>query len=259
MYRRLIPLAVAAAALLLALRALAAPAAAPSPNSSLVTRHSSLTITQTVTLIPAQDNTLYESDLGTISNGAGQYLFAGNTNNGDVRRAVLAFDLGGLPPGATVLTATLALTMSRTTAGDTAVRLHALDADWGEGASDALGEEGAGALAQPGDATWRYTFFDTDQWAVPGGDFAVVPSATTTVGGNGVYTWAAPALTTDVAGWLAAPAANHGWILIGDETAAGTAKRFDSRESAPANRPRLTITYTAATAATVYVPAIFKD
>ncbi len=282
MHRLSLPCAAAVVALLLIGRALAAPAPnLPSATGHLppatghlppatrhlppatghlppATRHSSLTITQTLTLTPTQDNTLYESELGTISNGAGQYLFAGTTNNSDARRAVLAFDLDGLPPGATVLSATLALTMSRTIAGDSAVTLHALSAGWGEGTSDAIGEEGAGATATPGDATWRYTFFDSAEWAAPGGDFAAAPSATTTVGGIGVYTWAAPALAVDIAGWLAAPATNHGWLLLGDESAAGTAKRFDSRESAPANRPRLTVTYTAAVE-TAFVPAIYGE
>jgi hypothetical protein len=215
------------------------------------------TITQTVALTPAKDNTLYESEIGAISNGAGQYLFAGLTQNGDSRRAVLAFDLSGLPPGATVLTATLAVTMSKTIAGPADVALHALSADWGEGASDAVGEEGAGALAQPGDATWIYTFFDDAQWTTPGGDYAAAPSAVTTVGDFGPYTWASPELLADVAGWAAEPATNFGWILIGDESEPTTSKRFDSRENAPDSRPRLTITYVFE-GDLVYAPAVFK-
>jgi hypothetical protein len=214
------------------------------------------TITRTVALVTAQDNTLYESELGAVSNGAGQYLFAGVTQNDDIRRAVLAFDLSGIPPWATVLSATLAVTMSKSIAGPTDVSLHALAAGWGEGASDALGEEGAGALAQPGDATWIYTFYNTDTWATPGGDFAATPSAATTVGDFGRYTWAGTGLLADVAGWAAAPATNFGWILIGDESGPGTAKRFDSRENAP-DGPRLTITYVFEGGQT-FAPVVFK-
>ena len=261
MHRLILPIVAAMIALLLIGRALAAAPDAAEANTQPAQptlAAPAAAITQTVTLTPAKDNTLYESALGTISNGAGQHLFAGTTSDDKARRAVLAFDLGALPPGATVLSASLTLTMSRTITGDTPVTLHTLAAGWGEGTSDAIGEEGAGALATPGDATWRYTFFDTEEWAAPGGDFAPTPSATTVVGGAGVYTWAAPALTADVAGWLAAPAANHGWILIGDESAAGSAKRFESRESVPAGRPRLTITYTA-TIETAFVPVIFGE
>ena len=201
-----------------------------------------VSFTQTLTLEPARDNTLYESELGTISNGQGQYLFAGNTNNGSSRRAVLAFDLSVVPPLSEVVAATLSLNMSKTAGGDTSVALHALTRDWGEGASDALGEEGGGALAQANDATWRHTFFDDARWNQAGGDFVETPSAVTTVGGSGGYDWSTPALALDVQGWLDAPVTNHGWIVIGDESTVGTAKRFDSGENATANRPRLVIT-----------------
>jgi hypothetical protein len=214
------------------------------------------TITQTAALVPARDNTLYESTIGAVSNGAGEYLFAGATQNEDIRRAVVAFDLGGIPPWATVLSATLAITMSKTIAGPANVSLHALAADWGEAASDAVGEEGAGALAQPGDATWIYTFFDDAQWTTPGGDFAATPSAVTSVGDFGPYTWTSPGLLADVAGWVAAPGTNFGWALIGDESGPGTAKRFNSREN-DSGGPRLMITYSFE-GEQVFAPAVLK-
>jgi hypothetical protein len=47
-----------------------------------------------------------------------------------------------------------------------------------------------------------------------------------------------------VQAWLDTPANNFGWILIGDETTNGTAKRFNSREHpTPDNRPQLTIAF----------------
>jgi hypothetical protein len=212
--------------------------------------------TDTVMLAPAKDNTLYESEIGAVSNGAGEFLFAGVTQNSDARRAVLAFDLRGIPPWATVHAATLTLTMSKTIAGPSVVSLHRLLADWGEGASDAVGEEGGGALAQPGDATWIYTFFDTDEWATPGGDFVAAPAATTMVGGFGLYSWSSAGLLADVAGWAAGPAANFGWALLGDESGPGTAKRFNSRENATGG-PRLTITYSFA-GDRAYLPVILR-
>lgn len=219
------------------------------------------TITRTITLTPARDTTLYQSETGSIGNGAGQYLFAGRVDSGGIRRALLAFDLGDIPPEATVLSATLTLTMSKSIAGETPVALHAVAADWGEGASDATGEEGGGTAAAPGDATWLHTFFDTGLWAAPGGEFDPAPSATTTVGAVGAYTWVAPALAADVAAWLADPATNHGWALLGDETTDPTAKRFDSRENDPANRPRLTITYSVEAEETfaAFVPGVFGE
>lgn len=201
-------------------------------------------ITQTVVLEPAKDNTLYESELGAVSNGAGQHLFAGMTNDERLRRAVLAFDLSAVPPGSEVVSATLALHVSRTVSGETPVTIHALQRDWGEGDSDAPGEEGAGALAEPGDATWVFTFFNTARWTTTGGDFDAAPLATTLVGAVGDYAWSSPELAADVQRWLDDPAQNFGWIVLGDEATDGTAKRFDSRENpTQAQRPRLTITY----------------
>lgn len=213
--------------------AMAQPVPPPTPRAA---------ITGTVTLEPAQDNTLF-SESGNISNGAGEYLFAGSIQRGDLRRAVVGFDLAGIPRGATVLTATLTLTMSRSIAGETPVMVHTLQQAWGEGDSDALGEEGAGAAAAANDATWLHTFFNTSQWTTPGGDFEAAPVATTAVGGNGAYRWTSADLVANVQAWVADPAANFGWILLGDETTPTTAKRFDSRENEPGNRPTLVVVY----------------
>ena len=59
---------------------------------------------EVVTLSPVQDNSIY-SELSGGSNGAGVFLFSGNTGAGDQRRALLQFDVGGLPSGATVTSA----------------------------------------------------------------------------------------------------------------------------------------------------------
>lgn len=215
--------------------------------------------TLTVSLTPARDNTLYESEAGTISNGAGQYLFAGTTQRGELRRALLAFDLSAIPPWATVTSATLTLHMSKSIAGATPVTVHRALAAWGEGASDALGEEGAGAAAEPGDATWRHTFFPTTDWTTPGGDFDPTALATTSVSGTGAYDWSSAELTAAVQAWVADPTGNFGWVVLGDEGAPTTAKRFDSRENDPTNRPVLAITYEATEARRAFVPVTIGD
>lgn len=203
--------------------------------------------TITVDLEPAKDNTLYESATGSLSNGEGAFLFVGQTNGGMKRRALLAFDVAGIvPASATILSATLTLNMSRSISGNTAVSLHTVEQDWGEGESDAAGEEGEGAAAAPGDATWLHTFFNTATWTQAGGDFDPTPVATTDVGGPGSYQWESPELLADVQEWLESPESNNGWILLGNENAPTTAKRFDSGENPTTdNRPRLTITYSA--------------
>ena len=130
----------------------------------------------------AKDNTLYRPDPDfpddLRSNGAGEYFFVGLTARGDARRGLVAFDIAGaLPEGAIITRVELTLHMSRTPAEDESLSLHALLAGWGEGPSDAPKEEGMGAPAEPGDATWKHRFFDTDLWTTEGGDFSPTASA----------------------------------------------------------------------------------
>jgi hypothetical protein len=202
----------------------------------------------TVALGPSKDNTLYESATGALSNGAGMHFFAGNTATPQTRRGVIAFDVAGsIPAGSTITSVTLRLSMSRTISGPQTVALRRLLADWGEGTSDALGEEGGGAAATPGDATWVHRFFSSATWASPGGDFAPTASASISVGGLGFYTWGStPAMVADVQAWLNTPGSNFGWLLLGNEASAATAKSFDTKENpVAANRPVLTVNYTA--------------
>lgn len=199
-------------------------------------------ISITLTLTPERDNTLYEDVSGTLSNGAGPHLFAGATADGLRRRALLRFDLSTLPANATILSASLTLTMNRTITTGEPVSVHRLLADWGAAGSIAPNQGGGGDIALPGDATWIHRFSTTTTWTTPGGDFDASPSATRLISGNGVYTWSStPALVADVQAWLAAPAGNFGWVLIGAEDVLGSAKRFGSAESA--TPPTLTIEF----------------
>ena len=204
----------------------------------------------TVTIPAMKDNTLCES-LAALSNGAGEFFYVGQTNDGLTRRGVIAFDVAGqVPAGSTIDAVTLTLNLSKTRAGQETVRLHRLNLAWGEGTSNQppLGFGNCGA-ATIGDATWAHSIFDTAFWATAGGDFSIAISASQTVGDNtalGPHTWGSTAeMVANVQGWLDAPAANFGWILIGNETGSRTSKRFDSRENATAaNRPALQVDFT---------------
>ena len=201
-----------------------------------------------VNINPSKDNTLYEYDPldGDRSNALGFHFFAGETGMNELRRGVLAFDIAGnIPLGATITAASLSLNMSRTPTNTAYVmELRKLLADWGEGTSIAPGEEGDGAPATPNDATWRHRFFDTIFWSAQGGDFSATVSASQLVGPVGQYTWSSAQMVADVQAWLDNPASNLGWLVLGDETAIATAKRFDTRESA--SPPMLTIEFTRA-------------
>ncbi|MBS1252798.1 MAG: hypothetical protein MAG451_01840 [Anaerolineales bacterium] len=206
-----------------------------------------------VTLSALQDNTLYEDAGGALSNGAGQHFFAGSNAGGSIRRGVIAFDFDpdgngfpNIPAGSTIQSASLRLYMSRTSpyAGPQEIALHRLLADWGEGTSDAGGEEGGGTSATAGDATWLHRFYDTDAWGAAGGDFDPTVSASTSVDGVGAYTWESTQLVADVQVWLDNPWFRYGWLVQGNEAEVQTTKRFDTRENEiPENRPQFVVVY----------------
>lgn len=199
-----------------------------------------------VSLSAAADNTLFENAEGALSNGAGQFLFAGATAIPALRRACVRFDVSSIPPGSVINSATLTLYLTRSISGEAQVTVHRITAAWGEAGSAAAGNEGGGAFAMPGDATWVHTFFDTSLWVNEGGDFSPVVSAAQTVAiVPAPIVWADAGLAADVQAWIDGTALNAGWILIGDETAVPTAKQFGSRENVdPSRRPRLDIDFT---------------
>jgi hypothetical protein len=192
----------------------------------------------TVTLTPSKDNTLYQTVDGSISNGSGAHIFAGATGRGELRRALLAFNITSqIPQGSQVTRVVLTLNVSASIAGAQPMSLHRVTADWGEGASVAFSgfswgnSDGRGTAAMAGDATWIHTFFPDQRWTKPGGDFDATADATTTTAAF-QYTWESPAMIARVQQWLDQPSTNFGWIVIGTEPATRTAKRFDSREIA---------------------------
>jgi len=198
----------------------------------------------------SKDNTLFESPEFAASNGSGGAFFVGLTGVGAGflrRRALLQFDLSSIPMDAVITGAALTLYADRTAPTPTLPILTLLRtvAAWGEGASSTL--LGAGASAKPGDATWETRFFGSagQDWTTAGGDFSVIGSASAQVGLAGTYTsWTGTGLINDVSFWLANPASNFGWTLVGDETTAGSAVRFPSREGTNAAfRPQLTVTF----------------
>ncbi len=159
----------------------------------------------------------------------------------------MAFDVAGaIPEGATVNRVTLTLNMSKTQADAQEIGLHRLLSDWGEGASDTFGNEGGGIAAAAGDATWVHTVFDTEEWEMQGGDFSSQAAAAQQISGVGQYTWGSTdGMVADVQSWLEEPSTNFGWLLMGNEAANQTTKRFDSRDNGTeGKRPVLTVEFT---------------
>ena len=172
------------------------------------------------------------------SNGIGDYVFAGRvrgTGGNSLRRALVFFDIAGaIPSGATIMSARLTVRMSKSPDpfDRATITLHRLLGDWGEGESDADFEEGRGAPARENDATWTHRFFDDIQWSTSGGDFSQVPSAEEQFDFPEIYSWASTAeMVADVQRWLDSPETNFGWILIGEESRVGSARRIDSKDN----------------------------
>jgi spore coat protein A len=204
----------------------------------------------TIVLDAFADATIYSDD-DTRANGSGEFLFAGNNNGGESRRTLVRFNvLGSIPVGSEIHSVELRLYASR--GGSGPVNLFPLLADWGEGPSNAAGNEGAGTFAQDGDATWAFTFYDeqdpdeSPEWSVPGGDFLTPASASVNVLGiNQFYSWSSVEMALDVESWLESPGSDFGWILVGNESSSSTSTRFNSRTNPdPATRPQLIIEFT---------------
>jgi hypothetical protein len=200
----------------------------------------------TTTLAPAKDNTLFLSDTGSLSAGAGTDLFIGSTSGGSVRRTVLAFDLTSIPSNAVVSSATLTLFVNKSVAGSNeTVDVHRLTASWGEGTS--INSNGNPGSATTNDATWLYRFYNSSSWTNAGGDFSSTVSATQSIGNFGAFSWSGAGLVSDVQAWLSSPSSNFGWILVGDETDPTSVRKISSRENATVSqRPSLSITYSVA-------------
>ncbi len=213
-------------------------------------------IADVLVLTPSKDNTLYENNDGTTSNGKGAHLYVGLTGGAggfELRRAVLEFDLSVIPPGSQIHSAELAVSINKKgeSTVTNALRIHRLLGEWGEGTSDAGAPGGVGTASTPGDATWIHRFYTDQLWTSAGGDYEA--TATDSAFYNNVDTetlnFDDAAVTSEVQFWVDNPGLNHGWIIIGDEINDKTARRLYSRESigtVPGLVPTLTVDFTPA-------------
>jgi len=202
----------------------------------------------TAILNPSQDTTL-AADFPDNGSGACDSIFAGTTDNGAARRALLRFDLASeVPPGSIINRVTLTMAVTRGgNHADAVMALHAVTTPWGEGTNGCgVRGGGQGEPAVSGAATWNEAAAGITAWGSAGGDYLPTASGSTlvnttspvwdsAVAGNG-------AMVSDVQAWLDAPTANDGWVLIGDEANPTTTRRFDSREGG--SPPALVVDFT---------------
>jgi autotransporter-associated beta strand protein len=222
-----------------------------------------LTNADTALMFASKTNTLIQVTSGTaqqLSDGLGDVYVGRTMQDGDgpatisVRRGLIEFNpSASVPVGATIIGVTLSAEELSGSSWSETVSLSRMLRDWGEGASFFPG--GKGAPATTGDATWYYPFYGSpDTWAAPGGkagvDYGASVSAATLISGGSVgqsFSWSSsanPAMVTDVQQWLDSPASNFGWILLGDESTAPTAKAISgSNETSPNSPPQLSVQY----------------
>lgn len=199
-------------------------------------------------VLPSADSTIFTQVQGgsaydAVSDG-GPNVWVSTTARDVVRRALLRFDLSGIPPGTQVLSAELKLTQLRARAVHP-VAVHKVTSSW-QPASSTAGDFGQGTTANPGDVTWSHRSHPSVSWGQRGGDFVAQASTTLTVQASSTltYTWpSTAAFVADVQDWVNNPAGNHGLILIGDEVSGQSAKRFAGMEFGdPAAVPALVLT-----------------
>lgn len=143
----------------------------------------------TIQFPASEDTTIYETGLGNLSNGAGQYLVVGGEGSDELaRRGLIRFDLSStsIPQGSVVVDATLTMNLAYSFGDATNVELFRVTKGWGEAGSDAPGIEIDGAAAQQFDATWLFSYFAGSAWANPGGDFLSGSSGSVRVQETGV-------------------------------------------------------------------------
>lgn len=205
-----------------------------------------------VTNIPVADTSLME--VAPHHNNGGQaWVLAGRTQNGPYTRALYRFALSNIPASAVIQSAVLQLEVTRqpTDAGavNSAFSLHRVLKPWGEGTNVAIANPGQGTPATGGDATWTHSFYPTQAWPAPGGaaglDYVSTGSSFQFIYGPDLSPYrfeSTPEMVGDVQEWVNHPQSNFGWMLIGDDDAIFTARRFNSRED-PNAPPALEITF----------------
>lgn len=195
---------------------------------------------QSVTLTPSKDNSIYSEN--SNSAGAGK-MYSGRTCTGNIRRAMIQFDLTSIPAGATIVSASLTVNSDLSgTTSNTVYTLHALTTAFGEGTSLPSGAGGTGAPAVAPDATWANAMTPSTPWTVPGGDFVAGAVSTVLMTPTGDQTFPSNAsLISLVQTWHTSPASNFGFVIIGEEASSCSARRFGSKEQGIA--PQLVINY----------------
>ncbi len=198
---------------------------------------------QNTSILPVmKDNSMF-NESGTKSLGEGK-IFAGQTCQGNIRRALIQFDISAIPSGAMVTNVELKLGAEKSRGmGDGIIDIHAVTQDWGEGTSFTFGGGGNGAPAVAPDATWTDAMLGTSFWSTPGGDYdpILLSSRVTTEEFQTISFPSSANFAAQVEAWAADPSSNFGILIIGVEGTDCSTYRFGSKDIGTA--PELVVTW----------------
>ena len=194
-----------------------------------------------VSLNPVADTFILNSAPTNNAGGTEGFTVGRDDNNG-IRRGLVRFDLSSIPPGSTVTSAVLELTVIKDPPQQVNAnfRLFRLLEDWGEG--DGVGPRpgNSGEPATTNESSWTARLAYVADWTTPGAldDAAPSPSATMLVTTTGPYTWTNAGVAVDVQQWVDQPGQNFGWLIVcADELTPMTVRKFGSREASSNPQP----------------------
>ncbi len=141
-------------------------------------------------------------------------------------RALMQFDLGSIPAGATITSATLQLEATSNT-GAFDINVYEVTEAWVEGSGNGTADAASWDARQPSVA-----------WSTPGGTYDPTIIATLNTSLIGQHSWD---ITSLVTAWYGGSTVNNG-IIIGSPDGGGDVVTYDSSEGA--TPPTLVITYT---------------
>ena len=183
--------------------------------------------TNTVASLAASADTYIDDGDSGINYGDSTSLVIDHSG-GDIGnvRALLQFDLGSIPAGATITGATLQLEATSNT-GAFDINVYEVTEAWVEGSGNGTADAASWDARQPFVA-----------WSTPGGTYDPTIIATLNTSLIGQHSWD---ITSLVTAWYGGSTVNNG-IIIGSPDGGGDVVTYDSSEGA--TPPTLVITYT---------------
>ncbi len=203
----------------------------------------------TTNLTAVDDSYIISTSTGNTT-GNSPYIFIGSRGSGStVFRTLLKFNLGGIPDGATVSSATLTLRavtptdMTTNNPTNPLIRVYPVSYSWSEatnkgqapaGGGQANGEACVGSVG----VTWLRRNCGSNTWPTAGGNYgSLIDSTTVTTAINTNFTWDVKSYVQSVVDGTT----DNGLILRASAEATANVRLFEANGSS--NPPKLTVVY----------------